>query len=249
MFTREDRDGTTVLRLAHGKVSALDVELCKALSAELTTLASSPAAVVLTGTGSAFSAGVDLIRVLEGGAAYLNVFLPAMETLFRTLLTFPSPLVAAINGHAIAGGCIIAAASDHRVMADGNGRIGVPELLVGVPFPTLPFEIVRARVSAAHFRGLVLTGRTVLPSEALTVGFVDDVATPDRLLPQALEAAARLSQIPPVAFALTKRAFTDPILMRVDAARPLNDEVLAAWESPAVQNRMRAYVERTVLKK
>ena len=75
-----------------------------------------------------------------------------MEAFFQTLLTFPKPAVAAVNGHAIAGGCIIAAACDHRVMADGTGRIGVPELMVGVPFPSLPLEIVGSRVPASVFR-------------------------------------------------------------------------------------------------
>lgn len=172
-----------------------------------------------------------------------------MEALFRTLLTFPKPAVAAINGHAIAGGCIIAAACDYRVMAEGSGRIGVPELAVGVPFPTLPFEIVRARVSPGHFRDLVFTGRTVPPQEAVAVGFVDEIAPLDVLMTRAQQAAERLADIPPITFALTKRTFVEPIRERIGAAASLNADVLAAWESPAVQARMRAYVEKMVGKK
>ena len=172
-----------------------------------------------------------------------------MTVLFRTLLAFPRPLVTAINGHAIAGGCIIAAASDYRLMAEGTARIGVPELLVGVPFPMLPLEIVRARISATHFRQLVLSGRTVPPAEAAVLGFIDDVAPAGLLLERAMQVAAQLRQIPSVAFALTKRAFTEPLLARVEAARSLNDEAVAAWESAVVQERMRAYVERTVGKR
>ena len=108
-----------------------------------------------------FSAGVDLFRVIDGGAAYPDRFLPAMRRFFQTLLTFPKPVVAAVNGHAIAGGCIIAAACDYRIMATGNGRIGVPELSVGVPFPTLPFVIVGARVAPSAFRQLVFGARLV----------------------------------------------------------------------------------------
>ena len=97
-------------------------------------------------------------------------------------LSFRKPAVAAVNGHAIAGGCIIAAACDHRVMAEGSGRIGIPELAVGVPFPALPFEIVQARrVAASISRSLVLAAAdTVLPSEALALGLIDEIATPDR---------------------------------------------------------------------
>jgi enoyl-CoA hydratase len=250
MTHREDFGSMAVLRLEHGKVSALDVELCVEITAELRKIAHSEAgALVLTGSGSAFSAGVDLFRVLDGGAAYLEQFLPAMESLFRALLSFPKPLVAAVNGHAIAGGCIIAATCDYRIMVDGKARIGVPELLVGVPFPSLPFEIMRARVAPAHFRQLVLSGRTVYPAEALSLGLIDEIAPPDILVTRALHTAKQLLAIPPIAFALTKRAFTDPILARVDAARSLKDDVLEAWASPAVQARMRAYVRQTVGKK
>lgn len=239
-----------MVRLAHGKVSALDVDLCHALVRELEAIAASDArALILTGTGSAFSAGVDLFRVLDGGAEYLKRFLPAMEAFFRTLLTFSKPAIAAINGHAIAGGCIIAAACDYRVMAEGSARIGVPELAVGVPFPTLPFEIVRARVSPGPFRDLVFTGRTVPPGEAVAVGLVDEIAPIDVLITRAQHAAERLADIPPMTFALTKRTFTEPILERVGRAASLNADVVAAWESPAVQARMRAYVEKTVGKK
>jgi enoyl-CoA hydratase len=250
MTFREDHGGVVVLRLAHGKVNALDLELCESLAGEVNAVASSAAeGLVITGTGSAFSAGVDLFRVLDGGADYLRAFLPAMETLFMTLLTFPKPVIAAINGHAIAGGCIMAAACDYRVMVDGKARIGVPELLVGVPFPALPFEIVRARASAADFRQLVLSGRTVLPDEARALGLVDDVAPGEELMGRAFRNAQQLIAIPPVAFALTKRTLIAPILENVARARSLNDDVLEAWANPSVQARMRAYVEQTVGKK
>jgi enoyl-CoA hydratase len=250
VITRHDSGSIAVVRFAHGKVSALDVDFCQALVRELERIAASDArAVVVTGTGSAFSAGVDLFRVLDGGVEYLQQFLPAMDAFFRTLLTFPKPAIAAINGHAIAGGCIIAAACDYRVMAEGSARIGVPELAVGVPFPTLPFEIVRARVAPTHFRELVFTGRTVLPPEAVAVGLIDEIAPIDVLMTRAEHAAERLADIPPVTFALTKRAFTEPLLERVRVASSLDADVLEAWESSAVQSRMRAYVERTVGKK
>ena len=250
MIAREDSGDIAVVRLAHKKVSALDVGFCTALVEEIEAVAASPSrALVVTGTGATFSAGVDLFQVLDGGAAYLARFLPAMEALFRAFLEFRKPAVAAINGHAIAGGCIIAAACDHRVMAEGSGRIGIPELAVGVPFPALPFEIMQARLSPPHFRSLVLGANTVLPSEALALGLIDEISPPDQLMSRALHAADRLTSIPAISFALTKRAYAEPLLKRVDAARSFNDEALAAWQNPVVLARIRAYLEQTVGKK
>lgn len=250
MIIRDDRDGIAVVRLAHGTVSALDAALCEALVHEVEGAASGPVrGLVLTGSGGAFSAGVDLFKVLAGGTEYLRGFLPALEALFTALVTFPKPLVAAVNGHAIAGGCIMVCACDHRVMAEGTARIGVPELAVGVPFPTLPFEIVRARVTPAVLRDLVFSGRTVAPAEALALGLVDEIAPPDVLITRALHVAAELARIPAVSYRLTRRAFAEPLLDRVRQAAPLNADVLEAWESPEVQARVRAYLDQTVGKK
>jgi len=133
MIERTLHDGILTLRLAHRKASALDVEILDALQRELEGAATNARALILTGTGSIFSAGVDLFRLTQEGADYVRRFLPLLSCVVRTLFAFPRPVVAAANRHAIAGGCILVLAADARLMAAGSGRIGVPELLVGVP--------------------------------------------------------------------------------------------------------------------
>jgi len=247
VFTRDNSEDVAILRMAHGKVSALDAAFCDAMAGELDRLGRDSArALVLTGTGSAFSAGVDLFQLLDGGTTYVRQFLPLMDRFFCALLEFPKPLVAAINGHAIAGGCIIAAAADHRVMARGSARIGVPELAVGVPFPRLPLEMIAARVSPAALRTLIYTGRTVQPDEALAVGFVDELVEPERLLDRAVAAARQLSDIPIRTFALTKRALTEPVLERVRASAGSDEDVIEAWLSPEVHAAIRRYLDKTI---
>ncbi len=183
MLQTEQHGDVAVLRLAHGKASALDLELLEALAVELGRIAEGPArALVVTGIGSIFSAGVDLFRVVDGGAEYIDRFLPALDLAIERLLTFPKPTVAAVNGHAIAGGCILALACDRQVAARGPGRIGVPELLVGVPFPPLPLEIVRDAVPAARFAEVIYGGATYGPDEARELGLVGEVVEPDQLL-------------------------------------------------------------------
>src|SRR5688572_17532072 len=104
MIERKDSDGIRVLKLAHGKVSAIDIELGEAILAELkAAMDPDVKAVIITGSGSSFSAGVDLFRVLKDGPEYGRRFLPVLDEFLRATLTFPKPIVAAVNGHAIAG--------------------------------------------------------------------------------------------------------------------------------------------------
>ena len=171
---------------------------------------SSARAVVLVGTGRMFSAGVDLPRLLDGGAAYVREFLPALCKMFATVFSYPKPIVAAINGHAIAGGCVLACACDRRLMARDAGRIGVTELLVGVPFPAIAMEIMRAAAAPQHFENLLFGGATYAPEEASGLGLVDEIVAPDALLDRAVAAAQTLAALSPSAFALTKRQTRQP---------------------------------------
>ena len=247
MIARDDRDGIRLLRLAHGKVSAMDIELGEAFAAEMADAATAPiTAVIVTGSGSSFSAGVDLFRVVKDGPDYGRRFLPVLDALLRSALTLPKPLVAAINGHAIAGGCILAACCDHRIMVEGNGRIGVPELAVGVPFPALPLQIMSARVADGPLRDLVFSARTVHVDEAKAMGLIDEKCPSGMLIDRAMEVAERLSKIPAGAFALTKESFVAPILQRTAALADLNARVTEAWLQPHTYDTIRAYLERTI---
>lgn len=250
MIERKDAGGIRTLKLAHGKVSAMDLELGQALVAEMTA-ALDPAirALIVTGSGSSFSAGVDLFRLIKDGADYARRFLPVLDDFLLATLTFPKPVVAAINGHAIAGGCILAAACDHRIMMEGAGRIGIPELVVGVPFPALPLQIMAARLSDGHLRDLVYSGRTVQIDEAKAMGLIDEKCPAGMLLDRATEVAERLASIPQAAFALTKEAFFTPILERARLLAPLNARVVDEWMQQRTYDTIRGYLERTVGKK
>ncbi len=250
MLQREMQEGVAVLRVEHGKVGALDVELCDDIATTFAALAHSDArAAVLTGTGSAFSAGVDLHRVVAGGAAYVERFLPALDRALEAVFACPLPVVAAVNGHALAGGCVLACACDQRLMSDGKGRVGVPELLVGVPFPWLALEILRATTPRAHIAELVYRGRTYPPAEALARGLVDEIVAPEQLMPRALELARSLGAVPREAFCLAKAQLRDRVLEERERRREHDAFVLRAWRDPATHARISTYLEATLAKK
>jgi enoyl-CoA hydratase len=245
MIERDLTDGVLTLRLAHGKASAMDVELLWGLSAELEA-ADEARAVVLTGTGAIFSAGVDLFRLTEEGEEYVRRFFPLLTDLIRRLFTFPAPMVVAANGHAIAGGGLMVMCGDHRLMAEGTGRLGVPELLVGVPFPAAPLEVVRWAVRPDLVQQLVYTGRAFTPREALVHGLVDEVVSPDALVDRAREVAARLAALPAEVFRLTKRRLRGEAAERMTRDPAYDEAALALWSAPETHDRIRAYLAKTV---
>jgi enoyl-CoA hydratase len=246
LIERQQEGDVVVLRLAHNKANALDVELLAAVETELAAAESAGSAVVLTGSGSIFSAGVNLFRLLDGGASYLEAFLPALDRALRRLFTFPRPVVAAVNGHAMAGGWILACSCDYRVMAAGYGKIGTPELQVGVPFPPVPLEVVRYATPASRLQAMVLLGRTWNGEEALRDGLVDEAVPPGEVLPRALAVATELARRPAEAYRLTKLQLRQPAMDRADAATDIAAAVDASWKRPETADVIRAYLERVV---
>jgi enoyl-CoA hydratase len=239
-----------ILTLVHGKANALDIELCGEIVRQFDDLRRSTArAVVLTGEGRIFSAGVNLLRLLDGGPDYVRQFLPVLEQAFRSLFFFPKPVIAAVNGHAVAGGCVLACAADRRLMARETGRIGVTELLVGVPFPPMAFEIMRFVAPARYLHEVIFGGATYPPEEGNERGLVDELVEPAQLRDRAIAAAEELAALSPPAFALMKQQVRQPVQDRLarhgDAYNGAANEI---WTRPETVARIREYVDRTLKK-
>jgi enoyl-CoA hydratase len=238
MLETEDRSGVTVLRLQHGKVNALDTELLRAITAAMRDL--DPAsAVVITGHGSAFSAGVDLKRIVDGGQPYVREFLPALTETFLAVFDHPGPVLAAVNGHAIAGGCVLAAACDVRLMS--GGRIGLAELTVGVPFPTVALEIMRHAIGPAA-GNLVLTARLLDATQAQSIGLIHDVAAPEALLDSAVALAQAMAKTPAEVFSLSKRQLQLPARAAMDGHDADEVAIAAGWESSGTRDAIAGYL-------
>ena len=150
-------------------------------------------------------------------------------------------MVAAVNGHAIAGGFILFAAADWVVMAEGPGRAGVTELLVGVPFPAVALELLRLRAGDAQARPLALSGATFGAGQALARGLVDEAVPAAELAGRSLAAAQRLAALGP-AFGLTKRQLRQRFLEGVHDLVGLDAEVDAIWQAPPTLERIRSFM-------
>lgn len=221
----DEIDGVSVVRFDRPPVNALDIDFVEEAVATIKGL---QGPIVLTGVGNCFSAGVDLRAVADGGREYTERFLDIMPSAFLEVFDYPGPVVAAINGHAIAGGCVIAMAADVRLMS--RGLIGLTEVAVGVPFPVTALEICRyamgPSVSAAMLRA-----ENVDAATALRRGWIDDVVSPDDLLPQAIATARALGQHSSFAYAATKEQLHRHAKAAIDEGVEIHQQVRAGWLS------------------
>lgn len=247
MIETADVNGIALLTMARGKANALDTEFCREMVRRLDEVEKGSArAVVITGRGTIFSAGVDLVRAGEGGPQYLRTFLPELRALFERVFFHPKPVVAAINGHAIAGGCVLACAADRRLMGRGTGMIGVTELSVGVPFPAIAFEIMRFASASDRLPEIVLTGRRYAPEDAIERGLIDAVVQPEELLDRAIAEAEALAGLAPATFRLTKQQLRQSVRERLQREGAAIDAAAEAiWLAPETAALMRDYAART----
>ena len=240
--------GVAVLGLDLGRGNAINHPFVDAVSEALdATLADGARAVVLTGRGKVFCGGLDLLTIHAYDRPAMGRFVDAFDGLFHKLLTFPRPVVAAVNGHALAGGCILAMAADFRVMAEGAFQIGVNEVALGLPFPAAAFEIVRRATPGAATAAVFLEARRFSPTEARGAGIVDLVA--EDAVSAAKEQAQRFASNAVEAVADTKADLLAPAVARIEATREAQRErFLDRWFSPDAQARIGALRDRLAKK-
>lgn len=222
--------------------NSLGSGMLKFIRARLVEAAGQP--VLLTGAGDAFSAGLNLKEVAALDAPAMRVFLRDLEAAMLELYDYPGPTVALVNGHAIAGGCILTLCCDLRVAVDDpRARIGVNEVALGLRFPPGIFEVVRARVPSRSLHDVVLGAGLHDVQSALRLGLIDEVAADARAT--ALRHLARLAAHSPEAYAATKRDLRKSVseASRRELERFL-DEAVPAWTSPAAKERILAVLAR-----
>jgi enoyl-CoA hydratase len=199
--TLEARDDVVVVRIDRPPANALDPSLLAEGEAVVGQLrGEEPAAVVLTGSNDFFSGGADLKLVPTLDAEGQRTMVDGINQLFAAWHGFPRPVVAAVNGHAIAGGLILALCGDWRVGAM-EGRYGLTELRAGIPYPAVAEAVVRTELSPPTARRLMVRADLIDAAEAHRLGVFDEVAPRSAVLEHALSAAEDLATMPTAAFA------------------------------------------------
>jgi enoyl-CoA hydratase len=242
---RIERHGSVaLLHLESGKVNAIGPQFVEGLNGLLDQLGDAKAAVI-TGRGSAFSAGLDLPTLVDLDRPTMNRFIEAFNAIMLRVFELPFPVVAAVNGHAIAGGCVLALQADVRMAADRDARIGLNETQLGIGLPTVVLETLRAQVPASSLAPIALEGKLFSPREALALGLVHEVVPEGELLEKALQRAQALAALPGPGVRQVKAALRKPVSDLVRATgSAYSAHWVESWLDPAAQATLRAAVAR-----
>jgi enoyl-CoA hydratase/carnithine racemase len=219
LLIREEVNGVAILRLSHGVTNALDIGLVEELSLTLKTIRNdSSQGLVITGENDKFfSIGFDIPSLLTLSREDFSSFYRGYNRLCLELFTLPKPCLAGINGHAIAGGCILALACDYRFIAEGRKLIGLNEVKLGVPVPYIADRIVHALLGGRYAREVLEIGDFYLSEQAFEIGLVDEIFHPDELLTRSVERVTNLAASPGGAFPSIKANRVEPIVDEIQS--------------------------------
>jgi enoyl-CoA hydratase len=224
-------EGIAVVSMQRPPANAIDIALLTQLGTTLRDLEQrgDVAAMVLTGAGKAFSAGLDLKLVPTYDRAQQNELLRILNQALYQLYALPIPTVAAVNGHAIAGGLVLALACDMRVAVDSGALFGLTEVRAGVPFPVAAMAVVKAELSPAAARELVLAGRNHDAGRALALGIVDEPRPAGEVLARSMALARELAAAPRESYGRIKRQLRHAAIAEIEQAQGAGDPLHGNW--------------------
>ncbi|HTJ42838.1 MAG TPA: enoyl-CoA hydratase/isomerase family protein [Kofleriaceae bacterium] len=235
-----------VLHVRAGKGNAMSPTMLTALRAAVTDVDRSDArALVITGDSGFFSAGLALPEIIDFDRAQAREFIDLFADAMRTVLVATLPVVAAINGHAIAGGCVLALQCDARLAANAPIKIGLNEVQLGIGLPAVVVEVLRLRVPASSLAPIALEGNLFEPARARELGLIDELVAPPEHLARAIARASELARGPRAAFAQVKSALSRHAVGAIDAiGADERERWLDTWFTPSAQTILRAAVAR-----
>jgi len=228
----ERRGRIAIVTLRRPPANAMDLELTEDIAATFEALRDEQVrSVVLTGRGQSFSAGVDLKVVPGFDAAHQRRMVQALNRAFYSVYSCTVPVVAAVNGHAIAGGLVLALCCDWRIAVNTPFLVGLAEVRVGVPFPVAAMEVARQELRPDVARQFVLFGQNIASATAVERGVFDEAVDPDVLLERALAKADEFAALPHAAFVRAKRDLRGSAYARIEAALAGAEPLLQGWLS------------------
>jgi len=247
-YQLEIQDGVAIIRLANGKSNTINAQLITDLSARLDHLnldREVNALVLASADPKFFSIGFDIPNLFDLSKAGFLDYYQKFNQFCLQLYTSPKPTVAAITGHAIAGGCILTLCCDYRIIRDSRALMGLNEIKLGVPVPYAAGQILGQIVGARIGRDIVESGEFSSPEESLEMGLVDQVLSLEEVLPAAVNKAASLAADSPDAYALIKANRVEAVAAQIRKRLPEKERVFVErWYAPETREKLRDAMEK-----
>jgi enoyl-CoA hydratase len=221
-----------------GKANVMSLAMLNALHAAFDEAERDKTVAILKARGKHFSGGFDLNVFTKGNAEDQYLMVKAGAELALRILSFSTPVVAACHGNAFPMGAFLIMCCDHRIAAEGNYRIGMNEVAIGLTVPRFAIEIARQRLTPAYFSRVVMTAEMFAPAEAVTAGFFDRVVPADQLEHAAEEAARALSTLNMAAHAATKARARGAVISMIRAM--IDEDITLQYGRDRVANRASA---------
>lgn len=238
-------DQVALLRLTSGVTNAIGPAMVKDLSVALKRIRQEQRGCVLAGGTKFFSIGLNIPELIDLDRDGMNRFWDSFDQLVLDLYTLPIPTVAAISGHAIAGGTILALCADYRLIGPGRNFMGLNEVNIGLPVPYLADLMLRQVVGDRVATSLCYRGEMVPPDEARKSGLVDDICPDETIEKRAFEIVSTLAEKSRAAFSLIKQNRTEEVRFRFESHRDERKrDMLACWFDPSVGELLRIAAEK-----
>lgn len=238
--------GIAALRMDKARGNAIDEPLVRELTEAARMLGADPAVrgvLLLSAHPKLFCPGLDLVTLIELDRGAMERFMLLFADMVWGLYGLPKPMVAGVNGHAVAGGCILALCADYRVLRRGGAQIGLNEVRVGVPLPWSVSELLRASVPPNALAPVALLGRNFGDDEALRVGLADELADADGFADHCRARLEEFVEKDPYALTVTKASLRGDVLERMKAREKQRlGGWLDGWFSEPTRARMRETV-------
>jgi enoyl-CoA hydratase/carnithine racemase len=248
MITTDKSDDVLLVKLDRGKTNAINLELVQALDHTVQRVKSDPEirSLVLTSTNDKFfSIGFDIPSLLDLKRSEFEQFYLSFNLMCLDLYTLSKPTIAAITGHAIAGGTILTLCCDYRFIADGRKYMGLNEIKLGVPVPYLAVCVLQSIVGSVPAQEIMEQGEFYTPDEAQNLNMVNEVHPPDMVLPTAIEKAKKLSSFPSTAFTMIKQNRVDQVEDRIRKNMKKKAEYfISCWYSPGSRKLLEEAMEK-----
>jgi enoyl-CoA hydratase/carnithine racemase len=248
LVERELRGEVALLKLNRSVTNPVNLALINELSGNVEKARDEKeiAGVVLSSANDKFfSIGFDIPQLIELNEKDFTKFYTAFNQLCVSLYTFPKPLIAAITGHAVAGGCILTLCCDYRFIAEGKKLMGLNEIKLGVPLPYPADRILRQIVDDRVARKILDTGDFFLPEETLGMGIVDEVMPLEQIVEKAVEKVESIQSRSLYAYAAIKRNRIEKVVAEIQYNLAAKEEIfIEMWYKQETRKKLKAALEK-----